>query len=175
MANWMRRRVSSLPRKAESSYMSGPLPVPTRATRHAFQGFAPSASHQGSMAAFWLSAEKSSRAERRSATPRITAAESSFQFFLTNLSSRSNAVGATKQKSHKGQRSETKLTLRFLVCPLWASTYSTFFVFNMSITAAARSGVVVMSCWASTSTRAGANSMAGVARRYSRLNHQPLT
>ena len=52
MANFILFITSSLPKKAESSYMSGPCPVPTSATRQAFQGLMPVSSVQGSMMAF---------------------------------------------------------------------------------------------------------------------------
>ena len=61
----MRRSVSSLPRKAASSYMSGPFPAATRQTRQAFQGLWPPASAQASMAVRWLSMLKSSSPSRR--------------------------------------------------------------------------------------------------------------
>ena len=59
IANCIRFSVSSLPRNAANSYMSGPCPAPTRQIRHAFQGRRPDVSTHGSTTAFIPSTLKS--------------------------------------------------------------------------------------------------------------------
>ena len=86
IALFMRFATSSLPRKAASSYMSGPCPVPTRATRHAFHGLMPVCSAHGSMTAFMPSTVQADTSLRRESICLISSAVPSFQFFRTNLS-----------------------------------------------------------------------------------------
>ena len=169
----MRRSTSSLPRKAARPYISGPCPSPTRQTRQAFQGLIPVCSTQGSTTAFCPSTLKSSMVASTSRNCCISAAVPSFQFFLTNLSSRLKAVGATKKKRQRGHRSLTKETLR-LRGPSVVS-YSMTFDFIIATTSAARSSEHSMPCSFRIFTKAGAHSASLRCRRYSRLNQNPLT
>ena len=103
----------------------------------------------------------------------ISAAVSGFQFFLMNLSSRLNSVGATKKKRQRGHRSLTKEMLRFFV-PSFVS-YSMTLDFIMPTTWAARSSEQSMPCSFSSLTKAGAHCSSVSFIRYSRLNQKPLT
>ena len=106
MARFIRRNVSSLPRKAEMSNMPGPLPSPTSVRRQAFM-MLPSLYSFCSIHAWticsWYYSEKSSMPSNTCISSVNWAALSSFQRFLAVFSSYS--VGATKKNEHRGHNS----------------------------------------------------------------------
>ena len=166
MANFILFITSSLPKKAESSYMSGPCPVPTRATRQAFQGLMPVSSVQGSMISFWPSTLQSLMPSSTFIICCNSSAVVSFQFLRMNLSfSLSNSVGATKKNFVSGHKSLGKEMLRFFLLPC-QSVYSMTFSFIILTTSASCSVVASMPFSFNTLSKAGHQSVSGRWMRY---------
>ena len=134
----------------------------------------PVCSVHGSMTAFMPSTVKSSMPSITVSICAISSDVVSFQFFLMNLSSLSNDVGATKKNLVSGQRSLTNEMLRFFLLPC-PSTYSMTFIFIMRTTSASCSAVALMPLSLSILSNAGHHSLSSCWMRYWWLNHAALT